>query len=263
MIHRLWQSGAPLAKGNESEDIPRLELFLVPGSKPGGLVIICPGGGYRRRVEHEAYPIARWLNEIGVSAAVLYYRVHPYGYPTPLLDGKRAVRYARYYAGEWNVDPGRIAVMGFSAGGHLASTMGTHFDEGDPMSDDPIDRLSSRPDGLILCYPVITFTEPYTHAGSREAQLGSEPEEALIHALSNELQVNANTPPTFLWHTAEDSSVPPENSLLFAGALSHHGVPFELHIFEQGKHGIGLAPELPDTACWKDNCRHWLKRRGF
>ncbi|MCR2807497.1 alpha/beta hydrolase [Paenibacillus soyae] len=263
MIHRLWTHDAPLAQGSNEEDIPKLELFLLKDADPKGLVIICPGGAYHRRAPHEAYPVAEWLNAIGVSAAVLHYRVYPYAYPSAWLDGKRAIRYAREHAREWNIDPEHIGMLGFSAGGHLASMVGTQFDAGDPSAEDPVERHSSRPDALILCYPVISFREPYTHAGSREVQLGPEPEDHLIQLLSNEQQVNENTPPAFLWHTAEDVAVPPENSMLFAMELARHRIPYELHVFEEGRHGIGLADEVPDTARWMELCERWLARRGF
>ncbi|QNK55707.1 alpha/beta hydrolase [Paenibacillus sp. PAMC21692] len=263
MLYRLWEGDAPLAKGTSDEDVPRLELFLVPEQEREGLVIVCPGGGYGGRAAHEAYPITDWLNSIGISAAVLHYRVKPYQYPVPMVDAQRAVRFARQHAAEWGVNPDRIALLGFSAGGHLASTVGTHFDGGDVESEDPVERHSCKPDALILCYPVISFMEPFTHGGSVEAQLGANPDEELLRSLSNDMQVSAETPPTFLWHTAEDRPVPVENSIMFAMALSRHQVPFELHIFEKGEHGVGLAHHLPDTARWTELCGNWLKRLGY
>ncbi|MEK3884026.1 alpha/beta hydrolase [Paenibacillus sp. PL2-23] len=262
-IKRLWPGDAPLALGSNEGDIPTLELFLLPGSERKGLVIVCPGGAYHRHASYEGTPIAEWLNSIGVSAAVLSYRVHPYAYPAAWLDAKRAIRYARHHANEWNIDPDHIGILGFSAGGHLASTVGTQFDSGEPSAEDPIERHSCRPDTLILCYPVISFQEPYGHAGSREVQLGQEPEEHMIRLLSNELQVTEATPPAFLWHTAEDVPVPPENSMLFAMALARHRIPHELHVFEEGVHGIGLGETVPDSARWTELCERWLARRGF
>jgi acetyl esterase/lipase len=263
MIYRLWEEAAPSAQGVTEIHEPTLELFLVPEPKRAGLVIVCPGGAYRGRADHEGYPIAQWLNGIGISAAVLHYRVYPYQYPVPLIDGQRAVRLARHHAAGWGIMPDRIATLGFSAGGHLVSTLGTRFDSGDAEAPDPIDRQSSRPDALVMCYPVITFTEPFTHDGSVTAQLGDEPNEEQRRMLSSELQVTASTPPSFLWHTAEDTAVPPENSMLFATALSRHRVPFELHIYEQGVHGVGLSHSVPDTAQWTVQCERWLRRLGY
>ncbi|WP_168122895.1 alpha/beta hydrolase [Paenibacillus sp. HB172176] len=263
MKQLLWQENAPHALGNEEEDKPYLELFLLESKKPKSLVIVCPGGGYMGRSHHEGPIIAQWLNSIGVSAAVLHYRVHPYGYPVPMIDAQRAVRYARYFASEWNVDPDRIGLMGFSAGGHLAATVGTHHDQGIERSIDGVDRESCRPDALILCYPVISFQDEYTHVGSRAVQLGEDPDPELIEFLSNELHVKEDTPPTFLWHTAEDKAVVPENSLLFAMSLSKHRIPYELHIFEEGVHGIGLAEDVPDTAEWSRLAERWLIRLGW
>lgn len=264
MLYPLWEGAAPLAQGEGSEHAPWLKLHLLPeAEKRAGLVIVCPGGAYQVRAEHEADPIAEWLNSIGISAAVLHYRVKPYQYPVPLLDAKRAVRLVRHHAAEWGIKPDRIAMLGFSAGGHLVSTIGTHYDGGDAASDDPVERYSSRPDALVLCYPVITFQEPFTHAGSVESNLGPAPDEELIELLSNELQVNSDTPPTFLWHTAEDVAVPPENSMMFAMALSKHKVPFELHIYEEGEHGVGLSHHVPDTAQWTTQCEKWLRRLGY
>lgn len=263
MIYRLWEDAAPQAQGVTDVHEPTLELFLVPEAERAGLVIVIPGGAYRGRADHEGYPIANWLNEIGISAAVLHYRVYPYRYPVPLIDGQRAVRLARHHAAEWGIKPNLIATLGFSAGGHLVSTLGTRFDNGDPEAPDPIDRQSSRPDALVMCYPVITFAGPYSHEGSVTAQLGEEPGEEKRQALSSELQVTASTPPSFLWHTAEDTAVPPENSMLFAAALSRHRVPFELHIYEQGIHGVGLSRHVPDTAQWTDQCERWLRRLGY
>lgn len=259
----LWESNVPLAQGNGREDVPHLELFPAATGRRSGLVIVCPGGGYRTRAAHEAEPIAAWLNSLGVSAAVLHYRVHPYAYPCALLDAQRAVRLARHHAEAWKIDPERIGLLGFSAGGHLASTAGTRHDAGNPGAPDPVERHSCRPDMLMLCYPVITFREPYLHRGSMETLIGVEPAPELRESLSNELQVKADTPPTFLWHTAEDDAVVPENSMLFGMALKRHRVPFELHIFERGRHGVGLSPDDPDTAMWQEQGRRWLQRRGW
>ena len=183
-------------------------------------------------------------------------------HPIPLQDAQRAIRTVRYNAEAWGVDANRIGILGFSAGGHLAATTGTHYDAGDAHALDPIDQVSSRPDLMVLCYPVISFGL-HTHQGSRIHLIGETADEALVGHLSNELHVTADTPPTFLWHTADDAAVPVENSLLFASALSRHKVPFDLHVFESGKHGIGIADEHPEAYIWPEVCANWLKKQRF
>jgi acetyl esterase/lipase len=258
----LWQTDIPHFRRELPSEIPALDPYLLAGASPRPAIIVLPGGGYNHRAAHEGEPIARWLNEIGLSAFVLSYRVAPYRHPAPLLDAQRAIRTVRSCAGEHGVDPHRIGILGFSAGGHLASTAGTHFDEGNPAAADPVERASSRPDALILCYPVITFGE-YRHDGSRTSLLGENPSPEMIDLLSNEKQVTAQTPPTFLWHTANDGAVPVENSLLFAAALSRHKVPFDLHVFVDGPHGVGLALDRPALAVWTQLCAAWLKELGW
>ena len=250
------------------ERTPRLTPYLPAtpngsGDAPRAAIVVCPGGGYGRRAPHEGEPVARWLNGLGIAAFVLDYRVAPFRHPFPLLDAQRALRTVRHRAAAWRVDPRRVGILGFSAGGHLAATAATHHDAGDPTAADPIDRLSSRPDLLVLCYPVITFAGPARHAGSMRNLLGDAPTEAQQRHLSGELQVNANTPPTFLWHTAEDAGVPVENSLLFASALGRHGVPFALHVFPQGRHGLGLATDAPGASAWPALCATWLRTLSF
>lgn len=258
----LWQTDIPHYRADYPADIPGIEPYLLPGPSPRPVVIVCPGGGYHNRAAHEGEPIARWLNGIGVSAFVLSYRVFPYAHPVPLLDAQRAVRTVRSRAAEFGVDPQRIGLLGFSAGGHLTATAGTHFDAGDPNAADPVERASSRPDALILCYPVISFSES-PHVGSRMALLGENPSQEMVDLLSNEKQVTAQTPPTFLWHTANDGAVPVENSLLFAAALSRHQVTFDLHVFADGPHGVGLALDRPALALWTQLCASWLGEIGF
>ena len=200
---------------------------------------------------------------MGISAFVVKYRLGPrYNQPAPLLDAARAMRTVRFRAKEWNVDPNRIAILGFSAGGHLASTLGTKFDGGKPDAKDAIDRVSSRPDLMILLYPVITMGE-LTHAGSKKNLLGENPTQELIKLYSNELQVTKETPPTFMMHTMTDAGVPVENSMMFAAALRKAGVPFEFHLYEQGPHGVGLAPTNPYLASWAARCADWLGLHGF
>jgi acetyl esterase/lipase len=265
-VEPLWQGAAPGAMGTGAADTPSLTLYPAPADKAtGAAVVVCPGGGYGSlAVDHEGKQPAEWLNNLGVSAFVLKYRVSPYRHPVPLQDAQRALRTVRARAKEWNIDPQRIGIWGFSAGGHLASTAGTHFDDGNPNADDPIDRFGCRPDFLILCYPVITLTgPPTTHMGSRNNLLGKEPPPDLIENLSNEKQVTAKSPPTFLFHTSEDKAVPPENSLLFYAALRKAGVPAELHIYEKGVHGVGLAPKDPVLSSWPDRLAAWLNGRDL
>jgi acetyl esterase/lipase len=263
MEHILWPEGAPDAKGNEIADKPWLDCYPLRGESPAPAVVVCPGGGYGMRADHEGKPVADWLNTLGIAAFVCHYRVAPYKHPVPMLDAKRALRTVRANATEWNVDPSRVGILGFSAGGHLSATAGTQFDPGDLTASDPIERQSSRPDLMVLCYPVITFTE-YRHHGSMTNLIGEDAPEELRYFLSAEKQVTERTPPAFLWHTADDSGVPVQNSLLMADALSRNNVPFALHVFQAGRHGLGLAQgENPDVAQWTTLCAGWLKAQGF
>jgi acetyl esterase/lipase len=259
----LWAEGAPGALGDTEADRPTLTPYLVDGEPVAGgraAIVVCPGGGYGGLASHEGKDYALWLNERGLHAFVLRYRLGSRGYRHPVMlnDAARAVRLTRARAKEWGVDPNRVGIMGSSAGGHLASTLLTHYDAGDSAASDPVERESSRPDLGILCYPVITMGE-YTHQGSRRNLLGASPDPALVQLLSNETQVTADTPPTFVWHTVEDQAVPVQNSIAFAEALQAAGRPYELHIFEKGRHGIGLANGHP----WTHALAFWLKGRGF
>ncbi|MFB3787323.1 MAG: alpha/beta hydrolase [bacterium] len=260
----LWPGGAPGAKGTEDKDKPTLTVYLPEENANGAAVVICPGGGYGTlAVDHEGRQIAQWLNQAGIAGLILKYRIAPdYQHPAPLQDALRAMRQARAHAAEWKIDPQKIGIMGFSAGGHLASTVGTHFDYGNATAQDPIDKISSKPDFMILVYPVITLISDYTHEGSRKNLLGDTPDPALVKNLSNQLQVLAYTPPTFLVHTMNDEAVPVENSLMFYKALRYQGVPAEMHLFEQGKHGFGLALNDPVLSKWPEMCMNWLKVRG-
>jgi acetyl esterase/lipase len=265
-VELLWPDGAPGAKGAEAADKPTLTISLPPADKASGAaVVICPGGGYGfLAVDHEGKQIAEWLNQRGIAAFMLKYRIAPrYRHPAPLQDAQRALRTVRARAKEWNVDPKRIGIWGFSAGGHLASTAGTHFDDGNADAKDPIERASCRPDFLILCYPVITLETPYAHMGSRDNLLGKNPDAKLVQSLCNEKQVTAKTPPTFLFHTNADAGVVPENSVLFYLALRKAKVPAELHIYEKGPHGVGLAQKDPVLKSWPDRLESWLKARGY
>jgi acetyl esterase/lipase len=258
----LWPEGAPWAQGNTDEDIPAIMPYPV-GELGRGAVIVCPGGGYGMRADHEGEPIALWLNSIGISAFVLRYRVAPYRYPCALADVQRAVRYVRHHAGSYGINGAKIGVLGFSAGGHLTASIGTHYDSGNPDAVDPIDRHSCRPDVIIPCYPVITMKPPYTHEGSMLNLLGDNPDPELIERMSCESQVTPDTPPTFLWHTSDDPAVPVENALLFASELSKNKVPFDLHVYEKGHHGLGLAEEDPHVSTWSSLCGLWLERQQF
>jgi acetyl esterase/lipase len=265
----LWPDGAPGALGQQDKDIPTLTPYLPePAKATGAAIVICPGGGYGSLASHEGEAYARWLNESGIAGFVLRYRLGSAGYrhPIMLMDAARAVRTVRARAGEWKLDPKRIGIIGSSAGGHLASTLLTHFNAGMANAADPIDRISSRPDLGILCYPVIAMAGPFAHQGSKRNLLGPDPAQALALDLSNDLQVTSNTPPCFIWSTGEDKTVPVENSLLFAEALRKAGVPFDLHIYQKGPHGLGLGtrewnPEKRHP--WTADCVFWLRVQGF
>jgi acetyl esterase/lipase len=260
----LWPKGAPGALGNTESDQPTLSYY-PPVYPTGTAIVIAPGGGYSLvAMNHEGRQIANWLNAIGVAAFVLKYRIGPrYHHPIELGDAQRAVRMVRARAAEFGVQPDRIGMMGFSAGGHLASTIATHFDSGNPAAPDPIDRVSCRPDFAILVYAVISFTEPYAHHGSVISLLGENPDPKLLRELSNELQVTPQTPPTFLFSTGQDIAVPPENSVAFYLALRKAGVPAEMHIFEKGPHGVGLALGDPALSTWPTLLTNWLRARDL
>ncbi len=257
----------PGAKGDSENDKPTLTISLPPADKAtGAAVVVCPGGGYAHlAISYEGIDIGKWLNDHGIAAFVLKYRHRGsgYGHPAPLDDAQRAIRTVRARAKEFGVDPHRIGILGFSAGGHLASTAGTHFDAGDSAADDPIERASCRPDFMILCYPVVSFTSPYAHAGSRKNLLGENADPKLVEKFSNELQVTSDTPPAFLWHTDADKGVPSENSVLFYLALRKAGVPAELHVYEKGRHGLGLAADMPGADSWPESCIKWMRARGL
>jgi acetyl esterase/lipase len=262
----LWEGKTPGALGNTAEDIPTLTLYMPPVTTgPMTAVIIAPGGGYRTlSMNKEGRLPANYLNTLGVAAFVLKYRLGPrYHHPIELGDIQRAIRTLRARAAEWHLDPARIGVMGFSAGGHLASTASTHFDAGNPAAPDPIDRTSSRPDFAILGYPVITLTESWTHQGSKTMLLGEKTDPALARSLSTEHRVTAETPPTFLFHTNADTAVPVENSVHYFLALRKAGVPAEMHIFKDGPHGVGLAMQDLALSEWPRVLANWLRASGF
>jgi acetyl esterase/lipase len=260
----LWPGGAPNAVGKEPRDVPTITPFLVKSETPAAAVVVCPGGGYSHLSDiKEGSDVAKWLNSLGISAFVLKYRLGMrYHQPNQLLDAARALRTVRANAKQWNIDPKRIGILGFSAGGHLASTLGTHFDSGKPEAADEIERVSSRPDLMILIYPVITMGE-FTHKGSKTNLLGDDDSPELVKRYSNELQVTKETPPTFLVHAVTDPAVPVENSLMFADALRKAGVSFEMHLYERGPHGFGMAPSDPILSTWSARCADWLGVHGF
>ncbi len=250
----LWPNGAPGALGSEDVDRPALISYLPPAAKVSGTgVIVCPGGSYRTlSMDHEGARVAEWLNSLGVAAFVLKYRLGPrYHHPAPLQDAQEAIRIVRSRAPQLGLAPDRIGICGFSAGGHLASTAATHFE------------AANRPDFAILAYPVISFTTVYAHMGSRQNLLGDNPDPKLVELLSNEKQATPRTPPTFLFHTNEDTGVPAENSVLFYLALRKAGVPAEMHIYERGRHGVGLAPGDPVLSTWALRLADWFRGRGL
>lgn len=265
----LWPEGAPGALGTKSNDIPTLTPYLpdATNATAGAALVICPGGGYTGLAAHEGNDYALWLNQHGVTCFVLKYRLGSsgYHYPAEFQDVTRAIRWVRAHAADYQIDPKRIGIMGSSAGGHLSSMALTHFESGDANSPDPVERQSSRPDLGILCYPVITMGE-FTHGGSRNALLGTNRSPEMVKYLSSELQVTTNTPPCFLWTTFEDRTVPMENSLMFAEALRKNRVPFDLHIYQKGGHGMGLGDRTPPFAHphpWAADCLFWLKAQGW
>ena len=261
----LWTGAAPGALGTDDSDIPVLTAYLprtVAANTPA--VIVCPGGGYvRLAANHEGRQVASFLNSLGLAAFVLRSRLGPrYHHPVELGDVQRAIRLVRARSASWSLDPARIGIMGFSAGGHLAMTASTMSDGGSPGAPDPIDRVSSRPDYAVLGYPVISMTEPWTHQGSKTALLGANPEAALAAQLSGERAVTKDTPPTFLFHTNADATVPAENSVQYYLALRRAAVPAEMHIFEKGAHGVGLANDDEALSAWSTLLANWLRGRG-
>jgi len=257
-VEPLWPGAVPGALGSEDADTPTLTIYRADPSKAvPTAVVVCPGGGYGMlAMDHEGRQIAQWLNGMGVTSFVLKYRLGPrYHHPAMMNDVQQALRTVRRRAPEFGVRPDRIGVWGFSAGGHLASTAATHFETKD--------GVSSRPDFAILAYPVITMKDPYTHKGSRRNLLGDNPDPALVDLMSNETQVTAQTPPSFIFFTSDDSAVPVENGIMFYQALHKAGVPAEMHIFATGPHGVGLAPNDPDLSWWPRLLAEWMRGRNL
>jgi acetyl esterase/lipase len=262
----LWPNGAPGAQGAEDRDKPALTIYMPPNTTgPMTAVIIAPGGSYARlSMNNEGRAPANYLNALGIAAFVLRYRLGPqYHHPIELGDAQRAIRTIRARAAEWHIAPDRIGMMGFSAGGHLASSASTHFDSGKADAADPIERVSSRPDFAILGYPVISFVESWTHQGSKTNLLGDGPDPALARSLSSDTQVTASTPPAFIYHTNADTVVPAENAVAYYLALRHAGVPAEMHIFKDGPHGTGLGMQDRALAEWPRLLANWLRASGF
>lgn len=262
----LWKNGAPGAQGKGDEDVPTLTIYLpTRPTKSDTGVIVAPGGSYTvLAMNHEGRQVANWLNSLGMTAFVLKYRLGPkYHHPIELGDAQRAIRVVRSRAKEFGIRSDRVGIMGFSAGGHLAATVGTHYDHGDKAAADPINRVSCRPDFLVLAYPVISFVAPYSHSASARNLLGDNPDMKVREELSNELHVTPDTPPTFLFSTSTDKVVPSENSVAFYLALHTAGVPAEIHIFQKGPHGVGLDSADPVLGIWPTLLANWLRQRGL
>ncbi len=270
-VELLWPKGAPGAKDTTAESKPSLTIFPADEKKAMGTsVIICPGGGYDHlAIDKEGYQVAKWLNTLGVAAFVLKYRVSPYRHPIEMNDAKRAMRYVKANAKRFKIDPARIGIVGFSAGGHLASTVATHYDDGDAAAPDTIDRQGCKPYFQVLGYPVITMEGPYAHGGSRANLLGTSPIPEDLFYLSNEKQVTAKTPAAFLVHASDDPGVLVDNSLIYRDSLASHGVAAQTKFYSHGPHGFGLAngvagaPDLPEIATWPGICATWMTERGY
>ena len=260
---RLWPGKAPEAMGDADKDTPTLTPYWpAPDQASGAAFVVCPGGGYRNLAAHEGEPFAKWLNSLGIHAFVLKYRLTTDGYhvPAALLDAARAMRLVRSHAAEWGIDPKRIGMIGSSAGGHLTATLITQFDAGNPNAEDPIERASSRPDLAVLCYAFILFDIPKPEREEQFLGPNATPEQKKM--LSPRLNVRKDTPHTFIWQTVEDEKVPVDNAFAFATALREKGVRFDLHLYQKGKHGIGLGSKELDPAKmhpWTKDCAFWLK----
>lgn len=252
-MSKLWNTKIPYFN-DEADFIP--EITEYPANSKGA-VIVFAGGGYGMRAEHEGPQMAQWLQSIGITAFSVDYRVAPYKHPAQISDAMRAVKYVRYNADKYGIDKNKIAVMGSSAGGHLAGSVSVHYDKKMYEPTDDIDMESCRPDATILCYPVIDMFE-YRHDGSRQNLIGERALHADKELMSLYRHVTADTPQAFIWHTSTDQAVPVENSLLYAAALSKVQVPFELHIYPIGSHGLGRAADMPHVAQWTKSLENWL-----
>ena len=266
----LWPGALPHAIASDKitdreNAVPTLTPYLLPASaRPHPAVLVCPGGGYSHlAMEKEGYTIARWCNSVGLSAVVLRYRLKDFGHPAPLLDVLQAMRTLRSQASAWNLDSARIGVIGFSAGGHLASCAGTLYNDPEGLTGGPLDAVSARPDFMILVYPVITMKDPFVHGGSRASLLGKNPDPLLVSKLSTESAVTKGTPPTFLVHSTQDQTVPVQNSVAFYSALIEAGVSAEMHLYASGPHGFGMNPGFGPTSEWPKRCEEWLRARSL
>ncbi|MDO5517695.1 MAG: alpha/beta hydrolase [Clostridium sp.] len=264
MIH-IYNDAVPGYDPDINQEIPGIEPYLIESDKQIPAIILCPGGAYSHKAEHEGEPIARYLNSIGINVFIVNYRVSPYKYPYPFMDLQRAIRFVRYNCEKFNVDRDKIGVMGFSAGGHLAAASCVYFDFGrsESEAEDEIDKVSCRPDINILCYPVITLVGEYIHKRSGPNLLGEDASNELYEYMSVQKHVKENTPSAFIWATATDNSVPFQNSLMYAEALKEKGVDFELHIFPRGRHGLGLLDEEPYVKRWAELCKEFLIEQNF
>jgi acetyl esterase/lipase len=266
---RLWPGDAPGAHGTADHDVPVVAWWPAKAATPTAALVICPGGGYWKLADHEGTDYARWLNTRGISCFVLRYRLGSNGYRHPVMlgDVSRAIRLVRHDHERLGIDPQRVGVMGSSAGGHLALTVCIHGDDGDPAATDPIDRRPSRPDLGVLCYPVVSLLPEHTHGGSHKNLLGDAPDEQVVRELSGELAAHDKVPPLFIWHTFDDASVRLEPILLLSLKLKALGRPHELHVYESGRHGLGLGVRPYDAAKplhpWTTECARWLSARGF
>lgn len=278
MIMKLWPDEIPFSNGIIGEEVvengrvrniqdPTITVYLPEKEKAtGAAVVICPGGGYRLlAIQHEGHDVAKWLNELGIAGIVLKNRLPTSDNITDtsevaMTDAQRAIRMVRYNSAEWGIMPDKIGIMGFSAGGHLASTVGTHFDYGIVDSNDSIQKITCRPDFMILLYPVISMSEEFMHSGSMKNLIGKNPSKEQMLRFSNEKQVSEETPPTFLAHSSDDTGVPVANSIRFYEALHAKGVSAELHIYNSGRHGYGLGrKDGTSHNMWPENCAAWLQ----
>ena len=270
---KVWPDGAPESNGLTAPEeqfegvrvrnVSEAEMFVYLPEKAvntGAAVLICPGGGYQMlAMDHEGFDMAEWLNEQGVAGIVLKYRMPNGHHAIPSSDARRAMRMVRMNAGKWGIDPAKIGIAGSSAGGHLAATAGTRFDAGNAGASDPVETFSSRPDFMLLLYPVITMEEAYTHMGSRNSLIGKDGDAGLVESYSNEKHVSADTPPAFLVLADDDKAVVPQNSIAFYSALKSHGIPAEMHIFQRGGHGFGMRKNGIAADQWPDLFKSWMQ----
>lgn len=264
-MENLWGNEIPYWDDTfieNEETAPRKPTITAYPAKSKGAIVIFPGGGYAMRAEHEGKGYAEWFQSIGITSFVVDYRVAPYKHPAQISDAIRAVRYVRYYADKYGIDKNKIAVMGSSAGGHLAGSVSVHYDKKMYDETDEIDKENCRPNATILCYPVIDMLE-YRHDGSRQNLIGQRALHADKELMSLYKHVTKDTPQAFIWHTSSDQAVPVENSLMYADALSKVQVPFELHIYPMGRHGLGRAQELEHVAQWTSSLENWIKLIDF